>query len=192
MRHGTRLTVRRKFHSAVFLIVSLWTIFGSTQIALAADDVTIADLQAAARAIGFLNNLPRDGTVVVGVVYASQNPSSRALASQTASLLSTLAGPNKSTIRARLLSVDNLVQANDRLDVIFLMPAMSAEAPAIVDAIRRRHILSISSDPTCLETNCCVLMVRANPEVEIILNSAMAQSVGADFSTVFAMIVKRK
>jgi hypothetical protein len=176
----------------VFLIVSLWTIFGTTQIALAADDVTIADLQAAARAIGFLNNLPRDGTVVVGVVYASQNPSSRALAAQTASLLSTLAGPNKSTIRARLLSVDNLVQANDRLDVIFLMPAMSAEAPAIVDAIRRRHILSISSDPTCLETNCCVLMVRANPEVEIILNSAMAQSVGADFSTVFAMIVKRK
>jgi hypothetical protein len=72
------------------------------------------------------------------------------------------------------------------------MPGMSAEAPAIVEAIRRRHILSVSNDPTCLETNCCVLMVRANPQVEIILNSAMAQAVGADFSTVFAMIVKRK
>jgi hypothetical protein len=176
----------------VILVVTLWAVFGSTRNSLAADDVTVADLQAATRAIGFLDNLPRDGTTVIGVVYASQNASGKALALQTVNLLSTLQGPNKSTIRARVVSVETLVQGNDRLDAIFLMPGMSAEAPAIVEAIRRRHILSVSNDPTCLETNCCVLMVRANPQVEIILNSAMAQAVGADFSTVFAMIVKRK
>lgn len=176
----------------MFLIVTFLAIFGSSRIALAADDVTVGDLQAAARAIGFLNNLPRDGVTIIGVVYASQSPSSKALATQTANLLSTLPGPNNSTIRARPVPVETLVQANDRLDAIFLLPGMSAEAPTIVEAIRRRHILSISNDPACLETNCCVLMVRANPQVEIILNSAMAEAVGADFSTVFAMIVKRK
>jgi hypothetical protein len=192
MRLGTRLIVQRKCSTAVSLIVSLLTIFGSTRMALAADDVTVADLQAAVRAIGFLDHLPGDGTIIVGVVYASQYPSSKALATLTAGLLSTLPGPNKSTIRAKLVPLETLVQANDRLDAVFLMPGMSAEAPAIVEAIRRRHILSISSDPACLETNCCVLMVRANPEVEIVLNSALAEAVGADFSTVFAMIVKRK
>ncbi len=176
----------------MFLIVSLLAVFGSMRIALAADDVTVADLQAAVRAIGFSENSPRDGTTVIGVVYASQNPSGKALALQTAGLLSTLKGPDKSTIRARTVSVENLVQANDRLDAIYLLPGMSTEAPEIVEAIRRRHILSISNDTACLETNCCVLMVRANPQVEIILNSALAQAVGADFSTVFAMIVKRK
>jgi hypothetical protein len=99
-----RLTIKRKCHAAVILVVTLWAVFGSTRNSLAADDVTVADLQAATRAIGFLDNLPRDGTTVIGVVYASQNASGKALALQTVNLLSTLQGPNKSTIRARVVS----------------------------------------------------------------------------------------
>jgi hypothetical protein len=60
------------------------------------------------------------------------------------------------------------------------------------DFIRRRHIISISNDPACLGAGCCVLMVRTTGTVEIVLDTALADSVGARFSTVFAMMVKRK
>ena len=177
---------------ALPLVVSLATTFGATQLARAGADVSLADLQAATRAIGFLQSLPHDGSIVIGVVYAPQSEESKQLATQAAATLASLPGPNKFVIRTKLVSVDSIAQTGDRLDAVFLVPGLSAEGPAIADAIRRRRIVSISNDPACLDSNCCVLMVRAKPEVEIVLNTAVADAVGANFSTVFAMIVKRR
>ncbi len=185
-------SAQRLSRLAASLLVALATTLGSATLAHAGADVSLADLQAATRAIGFLQNLPHDGSIVIGVVYAQQSPESKALAAQTAATLASLPGPNKSTIRTKLVSIESLAQTNDRLDALFLLPGISSNGPAIGDAIRRRRIISISNDPSCLDSNCCVLMVRAKPEVEIVLNTAVADAVGANFSTVFAMIVKRR
>jgi hypothetical protein len=192
MRPERIRSTHRLSRLAASLLVVLAATLGSTTLAHAGSDVSVADLQAATRAIGFLQNLPHDGSIVIGIVYAQQSPESKALAVQTAATLASLPGPNKSIIRAKLVSIESLALNNDRLDALFVIPGLSSGGPAIADAIRRRRIISISNDPSCLDSNCCVLMVRANPEVEIVLNTAVADAVGANFSTVFAMIVKRR
>jgi hypothetical protein len=192
MRPERFRSTQRLSRVAAFLVVSLAMTFGSMQLAHAASDVSAADLQAATRAIGFLQNLPHDGSIVIGIVYATQSEASKALATQIAATLASLPGPNKSVIRTKLVSIDSLAQTTERLDALFLVPGISSEGSAIGDAIRRRRIISISNDPSCLDSNCCVLMVRAKPDVEIVLNTVVADAVGANFSTVFAMIVKRR
>ena len=170
----------------------LMALTSNARCATAERDVSVADLQAAARALGFLDSLPRDGTIVVGIVYAPRSSESKARAGQIAVWLNTFPGPNKSVFRTKIISIADLAQSGDRLDAIFLLPGLAGDAAQIVDVTRRRHLVSISNDPACLEANFCVLMVRADPSVEIVLHTAMAEAVGASFSSVFTMMVKRK
>ncbi len=161
----------------------------ATTPALAADDA--ADLQAATRAIGFLDSLPHDGVIVIGIVY-SPGDANREDASETAGRLAALPGPANATIRTVLIPDEALAKGAGRLDAVFLMPLPAPAARAIPDALRMRHVVSISTDPSCLDTQCCVLMIQTRPHVEIVLDTALANEVGARFSPIFTMLVKRR
>lgn len=158
----------------------------------AAENVTGADLRAAVGALGFLENLPRDQNLVIGIVHAANMPQAQALATETAGLVSAIPGPNSATIRPVVISAADLGQFRGRLDVLFLMPGTSTQPQAVLDVILRRRLVSISSDPACLDGKLCVLMVHTGPRVEIVLDAALADAVQARFSPVFAMVVKRK
>jgi len=159
--------------------------------AWAANDVSFADLQAMAHAIGFLNGTRFDGTVVIGIVYVD-TVDGRAKASQTAVLLGDMPGPNKTKFRAVLVAAKDLAQAPGRLDAVILMPNQLVPSNEISEAVRRRHIVSISTDASCLDAKCCVLMVQTIGRVRIVIDTALADAVGARFSTIFMMIVERK
>jgi hypothetical protein len=158
----------------------------------AASDVTGADLQAAARALGFLEALPHDGTIAVGIVYAAATPDGKAQASQAAERLRNIPGPGTASFQPTLIPVETLGQSLDHLDALFLMPGVLGSAPAIAEVARRRRLITISDDPACLEARCCVLMVRAERRVEIVLDTEFADAVGAHFPSVFMMLVARK
>ena len=152
--------------------------------------VSLSDLQATARSLGFLDTLRRDGTIVIGIVYAS--PANRAPAAQVADRLRAIPGPNASELRPELIAAADLPQFPGRLDAVFLMPGVPAAETGMAESVRRRRIVSISNDPTCLDTRCCVLLIRTTRGVEIFLDTALADAVGARFSSVFSMMVKRK
>jgi hypothetical protein len=85
-----------------------------------------------------------------------------------------------------------LAQFASRVDALFLLPGSSKDQAAITEFMRRRHLVSISNDPACMDAKCCVLMVRTTGGVEIVLDTQLAEAVGAHFSSVFTMMVKRK
>jgi hypothetical protein len=151
-----------------------------------------ADLEAVVRTLGFLETLRRDGPIFAGIVYAPNAPGARVQAVQVAERLSKMQGPNKAAIRATPIAADAFGQSTDQSDVIYLMPGVTAEAQTIVEVARRRHLVTISNDPACLGEKCCVLMVRTDHGVEIVLQTALADAVGARFSAVFSMMVKRQ
>jgi hypothetical protein len=157
-----------------------------------ATEVTVEDLQAVTRSLGFLETLPRDGTIAVAIVYSPNQPDGEAQAQQTAQRLAAMPGPNASVFRPAVLPAAALAGRDGRLDVALLMPGTAADAASIGDAVRRRRIVSISVDPSCLDAKYCVLMVRAERKVEIVLDTALAEQTGAHFSSVFLMMVKRK
>jgi ABC-type sugar transport system substrate-binding protein len=160
--------------------------------AAAADDVSLADLKAATRSLGFLQNPPHSNDFVVGIVYVPGSAGSKTLGQQTADRIRTLPGPKDSGLKTEIITVNDLANHADRLDALYLLPGTSAGAPAIVDMARRKHLLVMSNDPACLDQHCCMLMVRDTGRVEIVMDSALAQSAGVTFSSVFAMMVKHK
>jgi hypothetical protein len=155
-------------------------------------DVTDADLQAGARALGFLDSLPHDGIVAVGIVYADAVPDGKTQAQQTADRLRMVPGPNNARFQPVLVPIEMLSRSSERLDVLYLMPGLSGFAATIVETARQRHLLTLSDDPACLESHDCVLMVRAERRVEIVLDIALADAVGVHFPSVFMMLVTRK
>jgi len=182
----------KRFSPLRSAIVATWTMLACIPAARAAGEVTSADLQATARSLGFLENLRRDGPLVIGIVYAPSGADARTAAGQAAERLASIPGPNGSTLRTIVIAADGLDQTSERLDAIFLMPGASTGGTPLSGVVRRRRLLSISTDPACIDQQCCVLMVCTGSGVEIVLQTALADVVGARFSTVFMMMVKRQ
>jgi hypothetical protein len=155
--------------------------------AQAADDVSLADLRAASRSLGFLQNLPRKSEFVIGIVHGGDGM----LAHQTADRMRGLGGPNNAALKAEIVPLNEFAAHADRVDAFYLLPGITG-AGAVIEAARRRHIPILSNDPSCLEARCCMLMVRDAGQVEIILDTGLTASAGVTFSSVFAMMVKRR
>jgi hypothetical protein len=158
----------------------------------AAAEPTAADVEAIAQSLGFISSLPSTGAVNIGIVYAEDQANGESNSARVIAMLNAGRGPNQRSLHGTSIAVKDLMHATQEFDVYLLMPGTSGQAAVINDAARRRHIVSISSDPACLEANCCVLMVSAQDRVRIVLNTALADAVGARFSSVFAMMVSRK
>lgn len=158
----------------------------------AVDQVSLDNLQASMRALNFLESLPAAGAIVVGVVYAPEIPGSQAAAMEIARNLSAMRGPNSRTVQTIVISPRDLDVFQGRLNVIFLSVGVSMHPERILGAMSRLHLVSISDDPACIDNRSCVLMVRTGQQVEISLNTSLADAVGARFSLVFMMMVKRR
>jgi hypothetical protein len=158
----------------------------------ASGSVVLADLQAATRSLGFVDSLHNRATISVGVVYGAGVRDGKNSAALTAGILSALRGPGTSAIRANILSVDELAQNAKHFDALYLMPGTAASGAQLADAVRRLQIVSISSDPACLDARCCVLLVQAGAGVNIVLDTALSAAAGVQFSSVFTMMVKRR
>ncbi|HEY1646722.1 MAG TPA: hypothetical protein VGF96_01975 [Terracidiphilus sp.] len=187
MAHQRRITT-----ISVSIIASLVMIFEIAPQADAMDQISADNIQAAMRTLTFLESLPQEGPIVVGVVFPSDVPASQAAAEATAQLIATVHGPNSRTLKPLLISDDALAQFDGHLDVLFLVTGISRHCASIVDVMRRRHLVSISDDPSCSDLGCGVVTVRTGQRVEISLNTALADAVGARFSLIFTMVVKRK
>jgi hypothetical protein len=187
MRFRKHIATTRVLQVAFLLPLLLGALPASPSTQISNDNI-----QAAMRTLNFLESLPKDGPISIGVVYPSDVPNAQAAGEATAQLISTLRGPNSRPLQPLLISTDNLASFPRPLDVLFLMAGASKHAALIADTMRRHQLVSISDDPVCAAMQCCVIMVRSGQSVEISLNTALAEEVGAHFSLVFTMMVKRQ
>jgi hypothetical protein len=155
-----------------------------------AAEVSPADLSAAVRSLGFLASLQNRPVIQIGVVYNGADAASRAQALRVAGELSRLAGPGSASISAAPVAVQDL--AAQRFDALYLLTLPPETGRSVSDYIRRQGVVSVSSDPQCLDAEICVLMVQSRSTMSVVLDTALAKAVGARFSTVFTMLVKRK
>lgn len=173
---------------------AICTTLALTSIARAAG-VALADLQAATRSLGFLQTIQSRPTISIGVVYSAGVRDGKNSAAQAADALAMMHGPGSpgfSTIRASIVAIDELAQNATHFDVLYVMPGVGANGARVADAVRRKHIVSISSDPACLDANYCVLMVRAGSASDIVIDTALADAAGIQFPSLFTMLVKHK
>jgi hypothetical protein len=154
------------------------------------DDARYVD--AAARSFGFLESAPRTKAISIGVVYDPGQLGARDFASSIAQRLAKPQGSHRSVIDAKPVDLGSLRQAADGLAGLYLLPGEPSRSATVHDVVRQHRLVAVSPDPACLSARTCVLQVEAGRSVSIILDTKLAEEVGARFSTVFSMMVTRK
>jgi hypothetical protein len=185
-----RMKCRPNITRAPALIITLFVmLFRVAPPAHAMDHLAVDSLQAVMRPLSFLESLPKEAIIAVGVVYPSDIPTTQVLAAETANAIGIMRGPNSRKLQPVVLSTSTRANFEGHLDPVLLVMGASKHPEVILGTMCRLHLVSISDDPICVNTKCCMLMVGAGQRIEISLNTTLADDVGARFS---AMVVKRK
>lgn len=142
------------------------------------------DTQIIAKAIGFLDPPPSGGTVAV--VYDPANPASKTDADAIAALFAGGIAEGGSSLTAK--SID-FAALGDGSGYVAMIAAQSATSDKIILAAKAHHIPCITADAGSVQSGQCVMSVKSDPKVEIIVNYAAAQAAGVSFQTAFSMLI---
>jgi hypothetical protein len=141
---------------------------------------TTRDLRVIARAVGFINGLPR-GVVDVAVV---DGPGADALVAAMGRDL-TAGGV---TLHPRRVPVSRL--ANSGVRIIIVPEGQRASHAAIAAAARSLSAVTLSTDMVCVRSGRCVVGVAAAPRVVIVVSRSAALASGVSFAQAFRVMIR--
>ncbi len=148
-----------------------------------------ADLDVLTRSLSFLID-PPTGVVDLAVVYDSTSDASTTDAAEIVDLAKARHGPGF-MLSPRLID-ERTLDSLDSADLVLLAAETSAlQAPVFAKA-RANQTLVVSLHQDCIDLGFCVMWVKGEPDVRIVLNRAAAQSVNARFNTTFRMMVQER
>jgi len=155
-------------------------------IGTACADVSAQDVQIAARALGFLEK-PLSGTVHVGIVYAPGSPQSVQAATELQGLLGNGLRAGNLLLMPVLVSIDEVEHSSAGL--LFLTEGVGPLAANLAAVTKARQIPCVTVDLAQVHSGACMLGVRSQPKVEILVNRKSAADSGASFAAVFRMMI---
>ena len=154
--------------------------------ATARADVIGSDLQIAARALSFIEN-PPVGEVRVGIVFAPGMSGSLAEAGALQRLLGDGLRAGRLVLKPVMVPVSEAAAAD--VGLFFLTAGLGSEAAAVARHSKAKHIPCVTTDLDQVRNGLCVMGVRSQPRVEILVNRAAAADSGIVFSTAFRTLI---
>jgi hypothetical protein len=148
--------------------------------------VTQNDLLIAARALSFLQSPPA-GQIRVGIVYATGAPRSVEEADNVQHMLAGGLKVGNLIMIPVKVKIDDLAAAN--VGLLLLTEYVGNDKLRVSNATKAKHIPCITVDIAQVQNGTCVMGVRSEPRIEILVNHAAALSSGTLFATVFRMLI---
>lgn len=141
---------------------------------------TAKDAQIMGRVLGFLEQAP-PATVNLAVVYDS--PASQ---KEAEALMGQLAGKaGNFTLVPKLVKAGDL--AGSGASAILLMDGVGGSAAA--DAVKGKKIPCFTGDSALVKSGGCLISIKTDPKVEILVNGALSKSSGVSFGAAFRMMI---
>ncbi len=141
---------------------------------------TAQDGQVMGRVLGFLEQAP-PSTVNLALVYDS--PASKAQADALAGQLAGKAG--NFTLVPKVVKSSDLAGAG--ANAILLMDGVGGSAAA--DAVKAKKIPCFTGDTSLVKSGACLISIKTDPKVEILVNSSLEKSSGIGFGAAFRMMI---
>jgi hypothetical protein len=182
-RFLTETGARRSGHlntclSAASLLAAGWLCLATTTPAEAG--FTAKDAQIMGRVLGFLDQAP-PATVNLALVYDS--PASQ---KEAEGLMGQLAGKaGNFTLVPKLVKASDL--AGSGANAILLMDGVNGSAAA--DAVKSKKIPCFTGDTSLVKSSNCLISIKTDPKVEILVSSALSKSSGVSFGAAFRMMI---
>jgi len=169
----------------LILIIVCLTMMASG-VAMADDE---KDIKALTKAIGFIQGGPT-GEVDVAVVFDPTNRDSSAHADAVIDIARSYKGSNKVKFSAKKISYANIEFVKSK--IIFITRGMEGKYDSILNKAIRLNAITVSTDENCLNKGGCVLIVKTDPDVDILVNTAVAARTGTEFSSAFSMMITKR
>lgn len=153
---------------------------------LARADVTPKDLQVMARALGFTDK-PPTGEVTIGIVYAPGNPQSAKEADDLQKLMGDGLKAGAVVLKPKLVKIDEAAGAD--VGAFLLTEGVGADGSKLAAASKAKQKPCVTTDIAQVQSGACVMGIKSEPKVEIIVNKAAAADNGVGFAASFRMMI---
>ena len=150
-------------------------------------DVTAKDVQVMARALGFVEK-PPSGEVNIAIVFAPGNAQSAKEATDLQAMLGSGLKAGNLTLKPVMVKIDELGSAGD-VAAFLLTDGVGADGAKVAGATKAKQKPCITTDITQVQSGACVMGVKSEPKVEIVVNKAAAADAGVSFAASFRMMI---
>ena len=150
-------------------------------------DITAKDVQVMARALGFTEK-PPSGEVNIAIVFAPGNAQSAREASDLQSMLGTGLKAGNLTLKPVMVKIDELGSAGD-VAAFLLTEGLGADGAKVAAATKAKQKPCVTIDIAQVQSGACVMGVKSEPKVEIVVNKAAAADAGISFAASFRMMI---
>ena len=150
-------------------------------------DITAKDVQVMARALGFTEK-PPTGEVNIGIVFAPGNPQSAKEADDLKTLMGTGLKAGNLTLKPVLVKIDDLGSAGD-VAAFLLTDGVGADGAKLAAATKTKQKPCVTIDMAQVQSGACVMGIKSEPKVEIVVNKAAAADSGVSFAASFRMMI---
>jgi hypothetical protein len=145
--------------------------------------LTQKEVQILAKTIGFLEP-PPSGASIVAIAYDASNPASRADADSIASYFGDGLKAGAAVVTAKVTPVGQLPAGG----FIAVVAASGVNLEQVSSATRSLHATCITADTRAVEAGQCVMSVKSDPKVEILINRTAATNSGVTFGSAFLLM----
>ncbi len=148
-----------------------------------ASSMTQKDVQILAKAIGFLEPSP-SGPQTVAIVYDPAVPGSK----QDADAIAGFFGAGLKAGAAMLNPKPTELSGLKAGGFVAVIIATGVKPDQVLSATRALHVACITGDSTAIQAGQCVMSVKSDPKVEILISHAAATASGVGFGSAFLMM----
>lgn len=147
---------------------------------------TLQDMRVAGHVLGF-EDAPITGEIIIAIVYNAANVESHAEATMLASLLGNGLQVGRLTLRPRLIEQGHLAE-NGGYNAIFA--TIGVDEGLLRASLKLRQVPCLTRHLEQVEHGVCIVAIRSEPSVSIVVNAANAAVAGVRFATAFRMMVR--
>ncbi len=164
-------------------------IFMLLSISATADADSNKDISTISKAIGFIQSGPT-GTINMAIVYNPESKESLSHANEVAKLTSSPIGSDKVKLIGKKALLSSLEK--ETYKVIFITRGMTKDYPYILKKANEMKAITVSTDNNCLENNGCLLTIKTDPYIDIMMNTKIAKETHIKFASAFSMMIIKK
>lgn len=151
-------------------------------------DVGVKDIQVLARTIGFTAP-PMTGAVKVAIIADASVAQSQKDADALKEIMGSGFPAGAATLSPVMVTPAQLDGGLDGVAIAFVTGGLAAHHGRIFAATNGKKVLTVSTDLACVQAGRCVMGIKTDPKVEIIVNKSAAEAAALSFAPAFRMMV---
>lgn len=153
-------------------------------------EITTKDVQVMTRALGFIEGGP-SGNVDVAIVFAPGNAASEKDAETARSVIGDAFKAGSMTLKARMVPAADFDKA-ENVGAAILTSGLADRLGSIATVAKQKKLVTVSTEPACIDAGHCVMAVKSEPKVEITVSKAAAEAAGIKFAAAFRMMITER